>query len=188
MPLRLFLAMDVPDQLKRALERAITNTATEGAGMKWVRPANAHFTLKFLGNVEEEKVEALARAVREVTDATPAMEITTGGYGAFPRPERARVFWLGLEAGKEPLSLLAKSLNKRLRKLRCEEEKRPFAAHITLARLRQPRDISGLFEAWEKIAEVREVTWRGTELVLYRSILERSGPTYTALERFELKG
>ncbi len=188
MALRLFLAMDVPEELKAALGRAMEDTEPDSSGMKWVRPANIHFTLKFLGNVEEEKVEALANAVREVTGVSPSVEISTGGFGAFPRPERARVFWLGLETGKAALSELARDFNGRLRALRFEAEKRPFAAHITLARLRQARDISNLIEAWEQTAGVRDVAWRGNEVVLYQSVLDRTGPTYTALERFELKG
>ncbi len=186
MALRLFVAMDVPQELKDTLGAAIP-AAESVPGMKWVRPENVHFTLKFLGNVEEEKLDRLTKAVRDVADAHAAMEISTGGYGAFPRPERARVFWLGLEKGKQELTSLAKDLDRRLRKLGFEAEKRPFASHVTLARLRQPRDIIGLIQDWELRAGTNEVSWQGRELVLYQSVLDRTGPTYTALERFALK-
>ncbi len=179
--------MEVPRELKDMLGEGIGRTKT-GPGVKWVRPENVHFTLKFLGNVEEDKLDSLKKAVREIAEAHDTMDISTGGYGAFPRPERARVFWLGLEKGKQELKVLARDLDRRLAKLGFDAEKRPFAAHLTLARLRQPGDISDLLAAWGDYAGMQDIAWRGQELVLFRSVLDRTGPTYTALERFALKG
>ncbi len=188
MAIRLFVAMDVPAGLKESLGKAIRETAGDTRGLKWVRLENIHFTLKFLGNVSEDKLERIAKVVSEVADDQEAMELSTGSCGAFPQASRARVFWLGLERGSRELADLARKLDKRLAKLGFAAEKRSFAAHITLARIRQPCDITELLEAWGNRDDVSGWTWRGEELVLYRSVLERTGPTYTALERFKLKG
>ena len=189
MTLRLFVAMDVPDALKHSLGKAMEETAADSAtGLKWVRPGNVHVTMKFLGNVEEEGLADLKKALREVADAQAAMDVSVGGYGAFPSARRARVFWLGLEDGAEQLKELARVLDKKMAKLGFEGETRPWAAHLTLARLRQPRDIVELLEAWEGQPGMGGRAWRGEELVLYRSVLDRSGASYTALERLRFGG
>lgn len=188
MSLRLFVAMDVPGGLKEEMGRAMEETAAAAAGLKWVRPENIHLTMKFLGNVEEEKLAEFKKTLRETADAQAAIELSVGGYGAFPHPRRARVFWLGLEGGRSELAGLACKLDKRLAKLGFPAENRPFAAHVTLARLRQPHDITKILEAWEAKHGIKGTAWRGEELVLYRSMLNGTGPCYTALERFMFKG
>jgi len=188
MTLRLFVAMDVPDGLRQSLGKAMEETAASATGLQWVRPENVHFTMKFLGNVEEEKLPALKKSLRDLADSQAATDISIGGYGVFPSARRARVFWLGLKDGTEQLKELARKLDKRMARLGFPAETRPWAAHVTLARLRQPRDVTEMLEAWEDQPGIKETAWRGEELVLYRSVLDRTGPVYAALERFKLKG
>ncbi len=186
--LRLFVAMEVPEHLKGRLGEAIEATASQGAGMKWVRPENVHFTLKFLGGVEEEKLGEIESELAAAAQGHAALEISTGNFGAFPHPGRARVFWLGIEKGREELTAMASSVDARMANLGFEPESRPFSGHITLARLRRPRDITPLLSVWRDYAGIRGVEWRGEEMVLYRSELYRTGPVYAALARFKLEG
>src|SRR5690606_558822 len=105
-----------------------------------VPPENWHLTLRFLGATP---ASAAARVVEEL-EAAPLgapFEIRLGALGAFPRPARATVLWMGLRAGEGPLGDLAAAVEVAVRRAGIAPEDRPFSPHLTLARLRSPQDV-----------------------------------------------
>jgi 2'-5' RNA ligase len=183
--LRLFVAIDIPETIQRYLGDAIDTCRDVIQGAKWVDPGNLHLTLKFLGNVEEERLPAVEDALRSAVGGG-ALRLSLGEAGVFPGPKRARVFWIGLEGDLPGLQRLARSIDLAMRKLRFEKEKRAFAAHVTLARLRQPGDASALLACWDDLKESADKELLVREVLLYRSVLGSTGPTYTALARLPL--
>jgi len=109
-----------------------------GDGVSWVRPDNLHYTMRFIGDVGEDGARRIAEAAREAATGRAAFDAELGGLGAFPNPRRARVIWLGMTEGAEPLTALALALEEGLRKRGFEKADKPFSAHLTLGRVRVP--------------------------------------------------
>ena len=151
---RLFVAIELPIDVKRALEDAVRTLRAAGVddGVRWVRPEGIHVTLKFLGPTREERVppisDALARAIR----GTPSFDLQPSGIGAFhggrnqhftrsyPResyPQNIRVLWVGVHGDTAALAALADRVEGALNPLGFPREKRAFSAHLTLARVRE---------------------------------------------------
>jgi 2'-5' RNA ligase len=113
----------------------------------WVAPANLHVTLKFLGGVEASRVEGVAAALHEAATGLAAFDLAIEGLGAFPSRTRPRVLWAGLGVGAAVAATLAERVDTALAGLGFPAETRPFAGHVTLGRVREPRANPRLAEA-----------------------------------------
>ncbi len=171
---RVFLAVDVDAEVTAMLAQHLSRWELPGAV---VPPSNWHLTLRFLGGVDEVHRELLAWRLAEAP-LGGAFEVKLGALGAFPRPTRAGVLWLGLERGAEHLSRLHAAVEAKVVTVGIAPEGRPFTAHLTLSRLRPPEDVSALVAAYE----AQPFRWKVEELILYES----TGGTYVPLERFPL--
>src|SRR5262245_3597673 len=97
--------------------------------VSWVKQANLHYTLRFLGELEDSRVEAVKRAAQAAVAGIEAFHVQLGRPGMFPNERMPRVFWLGAAEGGEELKLLARSLDEALKRERFGRPDRPFAAH-----------------------------------------------------------
>lgn len=186
--LRLFVAADLPDSLKDAVEEEAASQPA-AVGVKWVKPFQLHFTLKFLGHLEEDKVPEIDRLLEKAAASCPFLSLKLDDCGAFPSPAKARVVWLGCSGDTEEMKALALDIDGKMTRVGVEREKRPYQAHLTLARCRNPRDVSGIIDCWQRWLEGREgLDFSVGEIVLYRSILDASGPTYERLGEYALRG
>lgn len=152
-------------------------------GLRWEQPERYHLTLQFLGPVRElaPVVEALAVAVA----GREPFHFQLGGAGAFPKPGRARVVWIGAAAGSDELVSLAGVIAGGLRPAGYEADRPSFHPHLTVARLKVPDDVADVLAAIgpDPVGERFLVG----EVVLYQSRLSPTGPAYTAMERFPLR-
>lgn len=180
---RLFLGVEPPEGARRALEAHLRD-ALGGRTLpgRAVAPANWHLTLRFLGETPPERSAALVRALEEA-DPGPGFTLGFGGLGAFPRPARAAVLWLGVEDGAAALGALAGVAEAAAQRAGFPLETRPFSPHLTLSRIRPPRDVGSIVE--------RVPAFRGRmpveEMVLFRSHPGPGGVRYEAVERFPLR-
>ena len=187
--LRLFVAVDVPGEVRERISSALEGTREEVTGARWVKPQNLHLTLKFIGDYGEEGIARLSNQIHAAAARAPAFTAALGGCGAFPAPRRARVIWIGMARGSEEAAEVARKLDARLEKAGVKREERPFRGHLTLARLRQPVDCAPYLEVLgSRLEGLQEMAFAVEEVVLYRSILGPQGPTYVALERMRLEG
>jgi len=184
--LRLFLALDLPPEVRSALEEVQRGLKGTGADVRWVRIASIHLTLKFLGQVEAGAVEEIRRAVEPAASACPVLSLHPAGAGVFPGPRSPRVVWIGLEGDLERLGALAGEVDLALAGLGFQAEKRPFQPHLTLGRVRSGRHKAGLMEGVLSLAGFRGPEFQARELILFRSELNPAGAVYTALERIPL--
>jgi 2'-5' RNA ligase len=136
--MRLFLAVFPPPAVQRAAHAVSEALRRPGDGVSWVRPDNLHYTLRFLGELGEEGARRAGEAAREAASGERVFDATLGAPGAFPDPRRARVIWLGMTAGAEPLERLARGLEQALRRRGFDPADKPFSAHLTLGRVRSP--------------------------------------------------
>lgn len=192
--LRLFVAIDLPSSWLDALAVAQKDLqrAIKGAGapdIRWVRPEGFHLTLKFLGHVEAarraEVEDALARVPREVF----GFEIRLGAPGAFGDRRGPRVLWVGLAGDLQRLSNLAGAVEACTRPLGFEPEKRPFAPHLTLARVPDtyaagPRLALSKYVKGLRLPAVEPM--RVERFQLMQSHLGRGGARYESLATFPL--
>jgi 2'-5' RNA ligase len=191
--LRLFVALDPPDAVRRRLA-AIQGELRGAAGrsadeVRWVRVEDVHLTLQFLGAVPEERLPAVTAAVAAVAAASPQqLHLEVRGAGAFPSARRARVLWAGVTGEVAPLASVATELGRQLAPLGFPPEERAFSPHLTLGRSRDQRGLPGLAAALARCGEGVSARWAVTELVLYRSHLSPQGARYEALSRARLGG
>ncbi len=188
--LRLFVALEPPDQVRRRL-RALQDELKRAAGAsvgdaKWVAVENLHLTLQFLGGVPEERRGAIEAAIGEAAATATPLHLDVHGAGAFPSGRRARVLWAGLQGDLDRLGEFVAELGRRLAALGFPPEERPFSPHLTLARARDPLGLPGLAAALARCGDGPSARWPVQEVVLFQSHLSPRGPCYEALARLRL--
>lgn len=184
--IRTFVAANLDSGLKAALARVQEQLKATRADVGWVRPENLHLTLKFLGQVEKDRLGAIGKAVAAVATGFGPVRLVFEGLGAFPRPRATRVVWIGLSHGAEALTELQTKVEAALDPLGFPLEARPFTAHLTLGRVRSPAHREQLARALTGApAEVLgEMVLDRIELM--KSDLSVGGARYSILQSFPL--
>ena len=184
-PLRLFIAVDVPEDVKAALAGALAPFRDLIPGGRWTRSDGWHVTLKFLGSTWPRLMEEVQGAVRSAAKATGSFETSLTQIGVFPSPGRARVVWAGLADPEGRFTRIVTRLDDLLGENFAPEE-RAFTPHLSLARLNPPRKVTE-FAPDLVGAPVPSRPFLVDRLVLYRSHLSPHGARYEPLasEPFE---
>lgn len=183
--MRLFVALDVPQQVREALAGLRARLKSTCLSARWVRLESVHITLKFIGEVSLETVEKIREALASLPELPP-IALRFAGLGFFPSARRPRVFWAGVEADPQ-LAALAGAIEAKLEPLGIPAEKRDFHPHLTLARFDSPQGTQALVAAVEALGapDFGSETFR--EFHLYRSVLKRSGAEYTRLVTYPVQ-
>lgn len=176
---RLFIAVPLPDDVRHALA-ALLDTPLPG---KVVPPPNWHLTLRFLGDLDQVTYERLSRHLDEAEWGLP-FRAAFGAMGAFPKPVKATVLWLGFSDGFEGFERLAEVAAEAAEAAGLAPEDRPFRAHVTLSRIRPHRDVRSVIHR----APAVDVAWTVDEVDVFRSHLGPGGPRYERLDRIMLGG
>lgn len=188
--MRLFVAIDLNDDARRAIaaEQKRLMEEVDGRGrssLRWVRPAEMHLTLEFLGEVDQSRGEALIEAMRPEIEAPP-FTMVCAGLGVFPPCGAPNVLWVGVATGSRDVIAVRGRILDRLTRVGIESERRAYHPHLTLARWRvsRPADRERV-RAADRGAEVARVDVRA--VTLYQSQWSSDGPRHTALTRAELR-
>jgi 2'-5' RNA ligase len=182
--MRLFLALELPEAVARAVAELRERLRLQLRGWRWVSPHGMHVTVRFLGEVDEARDLASREAWRSAAATVPAFEIRATALGRFPERGRPRVLWVGVEetAAGGALASLAVSLEVAARACGWPAEPRPFRPHLTLARA--ARD--GTPDAAGPDQGPGAAVGRVHRVVLFQSHLGPRGARYTALASFPL--
>jgi len=178
---RLFVAIPVPQAVRDEAARVASLLAPVIPRARWVPPQNVHLTLAFLGEVSEPA--PVFEAIESVARATGRCSIFLDGAGCFPSERRARVVWLGLGGETDALANAASEVRGALVPLGIAIEDRPFAAHLTIGRLREPARLLTPLPV-----DVDPVGFEVAEITVYRSRLQRPAPVYEPLQVCRLAG
>jgi 2'-5' RNA ligase len=181
-PLRLFVAFDVPEDVRDAVERAVAPWRERYPRAKWVPKENQHVTLKFLGSTWPRLVDWVHETVASAARSSSPVPTTVTDLGAFPNERRARVLWAGLDDAEGRLAGVVAALDEGLSR-EFAPEKRGFTPHLTVARFDPTVQLEGLDEV--KLATKPFAVDR---IVLYRSHLRRPAPVYEPVATFPLIG
>jgi 2'-5' RNA ligase len=177
--MRLFVAVPLPPELT---DRAAALLPAALPAIKPVRAELMHLTLAFLGWTPDEQLDAVVAAARSAASGQRAFELSFAGAGRFPATGRPRVVWLGIGEGQAALATLAARVVAELRAAELKFDDRPFAPHLTLARVRdeasgpEARTIAAAVEA-VAVPDLRTTVDR---IAVVESVLSPKGPRYTA--------
>ena len=188
--MRVFIAIDIDEKIRAALgdlQQKLQGKADIKKGdVKWVNPENIHLTLKFLGEIKDEKVVDVCNIVKEVAGRHKRFELdiqTVGHFGG----KSARVLWVGAGEGKDNLLGLQKDLEQQLALAGWPEEKREISGHLTLCRVRNPRAGVKLAAVGEDYRDFKLGIISADSLSVYQSQLRPTGPVYTILGNYKLQ-
>jgi len=181
--MRLFVALELPAEVRAGLGALGARLrAAAGSGVRWTDPSGIHLTLKFIGEMESSRVEAIRGALAGVHAAQP-IDTAFRGVGWFPNARYPRVFWAGVEADAG-LGSLAAEIGSALEPLGIAREEREFRPHLTLARIKTEARLDGLRREVEGLGTPEFGRARYAEFDLMQSTLRPQGAVYTRLERF----
>ncbi|MCZ7536646.1 MAG: RNA 2',3'-cyclic phosphodiesterase [Acidimicrobiia bacterium] len=179
---RAFVAVVPPGEVLDAVEAAMVRARPHVPGARWSTREKWHVTLQFLGDYAD--LDAAAAALEQVglvagglgSEGVRFGGVRFGGAGAFARSERATVLWLGFAAGAGLLEALAATVGEAFSPLGLSPDGRPFVPHLTLARMRAPRDVRRAISAVGRGPVGPE--WIPDAVALMESTLRREGPRY----------
>lgn len=183
--MRLFTAIELPEDMVLRLERLLSALRPE-ALIKWSPLDNLHITTKFIGEWPPERVPELDAALAELAPREP-FKIALRDLGWFPNEHSPRVLWSGVHAGPE-LEQLARDTDARLMKLGVLHEEKPFAAHLTLARMKNPAPLARLREKVTELQPADMGSFMVKEFCLYRSDPGSHASIYRKLQAFRFAG
>ena len=181
--MRAFIAIDLPERIKSKIAELENDLKKCDLAFRWVKPENLHLTLKFLGNIDQEQVSKIKEAIAKVSGKFAAFETSFNGFGFFPNERRPRVFFISIDK-EELLKSIATELEEELETLGFEKEGK-FKSHITLARIKDLRNIESL-KAKIKNTQLDEKFPTDT-ISFYKSILIKEGPIYGKIARSSLR-
>lgn len=174
---RVFLAAPLPPEIRFALAERVSGVSIPG---RVGPPENWHITLRFLDTVDRVTYERFLGAMDPVVES--AFTVALDGFGAFPKPRKATVFWAGVGAGAAQLSMINEQAEEAAVGAGLVPEERPFHPHVTLSRIRPPVDVHDIID------EDLELSWRCQTVVMYRSHLGRGPARYEPLDSIDLIG
>lgn len=179
-PLRLFVAIEVPDEVKDVVEGAFAPWRESFPQARWVPRENLHVTLKFLGRTWPRLADWVPHRVEAAALDVSRFTARVHGVGSFPSAKRGRALWAGFD-DTDPLAALAAEIEASLGD-EFPVEKRPFHPHLTVARSDPPLKLPAAYTA----TELESDEWEVGHVILFRSHLGRPAPRYEPLARFPL--
>lgn len=177
--MRAFVAVAADEEVRAAAAGVVARLRAVPGDYRWVDPRDMHATLRYYGETPEERIPEIEAAMRRAAAASAPFEVVYGGLGAFDSLEDARVVWIGFDAGLEPLSALARALER--------DDPRPYSPHLTLGRRRReivPPEFRAALAAERPLALRRRVE----KISLYASRLASFGHAYEILAESRLGG
>jgi 2'-5' RNA ligase len=178
--IRAFIGIAIDPETIKKISAAIAELTPRIDAVRWVAPTNFHVTLKFLGEVEETKLQLIAQALRRDLSPFPRFSINAKGLGVFPTARRPRILWVGL-VGNGLVALAAK-VETALLPLGIAPEKRAFEPHLTVGRWRQlsmvKKNLADELERWK---DFEFGPSKVDEVILIQSVLKPEGATYKYL-------
>ncbi len=183
--MRVFLAIEIDEKLTDKIYEVQREFMKCEAPIKLVETENLHFTLKFFGEVDQDKIDQINRAIDAKIDKHKSFIIKIKGMGVFPNENYIRVVWLGMD-NFEPFSHLQMDLDEDFQKMGFKKE-RSYTPHLTIARVKGAKNKDELLATLKGLDDIEIGEMNIKKIVLKKSELTPAGPIYTTLKRFDLK-
>jgi len=182
---RSFIAIELPDELRQGLAQLQDRLKLgKQSWVKWVDPYSIHLTLKFLGNIDVDSIDAITKAIETAAQGIPPFHLEVKDLGVFPNLKRVQVVWVGVSGEVDKLGQLQQRIESNLVPLGFTAEARAFTPHLTLARLRSQAPLDERQRLGQLIASTRfeaAYTIEVEAINLMRSQLTREGAIYSRI-------
>ena len=185
--IRSFIAIELSPPLRHHIEKIQNELKSATTDVRWIRSEGIHLTLKFLGAIDEQRVDEIGDRIEKCLADETIFTVTVGSLGAFPNREHPKVIWLGIEDKRGVLQNVQQTIDTRLTSLGFTAEKRTFSPHLTLGRIKSPKGKRTVSQRLATMGECACVTFDVTEIFLFKSDLKPSGAVYTKLKSFALR-
>jgi 2'-5' RNA ligase len=185
--MRLFIAIEIPEAVKKELAVAQGRLRVAGVDASWTRAEGMHLTLKFMGEVADQRVPEIMSGLRKAAEGLSPLGLSVSGVGTFPNPKNARVVWIGLAGDIEKLARLQVAVENAMVLLSMTREERKFTPHLTLGRIKYIRSRDQWIKTLEEIKDISLPGFEVTSVSLMKSELKPAGAVYTEMGRVELK-
>ncbi len=179
--IRTFIAVELPQGIHDSLKQLQDALRDPMPDVRWTKSGNIHLTLKFLGDVEISRIEAIGKALADIACQFTPFTTSFTNIGAFPNSRKPRIVWVGLEKGADELAKMARQIEDSMKRLGFPREKRRFNPHLTVGRIRRLEHPASMTEALERseVDELGEFTVQRISLI--KSQLSPAGSIYTIL-------
>lgn len=188
--MRTFIAIELPESIKDFLSRIQGQLKGSQADVKWVAPKNIHLTLKFLGEIDEKKLDKINAIIEDAAKNKNSFYIRISSLGAFPKINSPRVIWVGINKGDNEIKEIAKGLEEKIAKLGIPKENRAFSSHITIGRARSHLNREKLAQHLKTLGDnfgEEKPEFLADSITLFKSTLAPGGPIYETLKEAAFK-
>jgi 2'-5' RNA ligase len=188
---RLFIAVDLPDDLREALRIFSARSEWAALRVRWAPSALMHLTLFFLGDTDARHVGPIGEALETATAGVPPFRLRLGRLGAFPDLARPRVVWCGVEGAAGELDRLRRAIVSAVQSVAPQPEASPFTPHLTIGRVRRDAHVTErrlVGHVVEHAAPLPEIAWCIDHAVLYESLPSAGGVRHVPLISAPLRG
>jgi len=175
---RLFIAALLPQEIRKELSSFINALSRDIDGVRWEKPEKLHITLKFLGSVDESRIEDISSVIGQAALNYSPFVLSITEFGAFPNLKNPRVLYVGLTDSK-PMSEFQRAVEESLIELGFEKDSRKFTPHVTLGRVKKKITLQDSPKISQANVEISRIG-------LMKSDTRAEGSVYTALKIFEL--
>lgn len=183
--MRSFIAIELPEEVKRYLSEIQENLKKCGADIRWAKPQNIHLTLKFLGDTGEEDIEEISKRLNDVCGNFNIFNLVITGPGIFPGMRSPRVLWVGLNSNKTIIEL-QKGIEESIVQVGFKPEKRRFTPHLTIGRFKSSRFKETLLKEIGAKQDMSLGSFEVRSVALIKSDLKPSGAVYTIIREVPL--
>lgn len=181
--MRLFAGITIPQSIRDEIDDLIDSVQSGSEKVKWVKKENFHITLRFIGEVGEDRVGPLCRGLMNVGRNKTPFRISLSTVGAFPTMKFPRVYWIGVDQGEGMVRCLHNDINDELRKFGHDPEGKRFHPHVTIGRVRKTGVQCQFPEDRTHFGE-----FLSEDFCLFKSTLTKRGPIYDIIEKIDFLG
>ncbi len=183
--MRVFIGIKLDDRVHEEIEKFLAPFKKISSPVRWVNPENVHVTLKFIGEVAEEKYAKIEKYLGEAEFDTGPFDLRLAGCGKFGRRETLDIFWIGITPC-DSLTRVFKKIEDSLAKLGIEKENRPFTPHITVGRNKKNFNFKSFLQLVEENRDRSISEFNVDRFQVFKSQLRPEGPVYTILKEIPL--
>jgi RNA 2',3'-cyclic 3'-phosphodiesterase len=184
--LRTFIAIPLSAELRKTIGGIQDELTYLDCPIKWVEPKNIHLTLKFLGDTEAGMIDTLQQTLENLFRAVSSFNFQLTKLGAFPDIKNPRILWVGLDDNDQQIARLVSLLEKACEQIGFKKDSRPFSSHITVGRIRSPKNLNRLSEAINSYKMPNGLSQTADRIIFYKSTLTPNGPIYEHLREIPL--
>jgi 2'-5' RNA ligase len=185
--MRAFIAIELPESIRTQLGELNSRLRSTRVKASWVQPDRMHLTLRFLGDITDEQAETLSSLITQACSDVPGFTLTCGGLGAFPNLRRPSVVWAGIGPLEPDLVRVQAASESAARSCGLSAETKPFHPHVTLARIKDPRNAAALVDAIHATSAFDAGAFDVSHVSLFSSELTPRGAIYTRIREFPMK-